>query len=768
MGPLGLTVTAGDHTKRGGSAELGSGNFNLLCLFLSVSSRFTVCVRVSVGFKVVAITVFCLLVVAFYAFFAPFLGGHIWEYALFATYSPVALLVFILYVRCTAINPADPGIMSKFDGKGTEKTKRNPRLPSVDMDRAFNEFGNVPHSSPSSVSRSSLAAANSSKKGSVGDMGGADIPGKPATRKSCNINGRIFCALFVREDCRKEEAAAEQQGNGDDALFCTLCNAEVRRFSKHCRSCDKCVDGFDHHCRWLNNCVGHKNYVTFISLMAISLVWLVIEAGVGIAVLVRCFVNKKSMETEIIDRLGDGFSRAPFATVVAICTAVSMLACIPLGELFFFHMILIRKGITTYEYVVAMRAMSEAPAGASVDEELPNVLYSPSGSATTGVSGGSSLGLQYKGGWCTPPRVFVDYQDEVVPHLEPGMVPSTVDPDAAGVAERGQKVPKRSVRISAWKLAKLDSSEAMRAAAKARASSSVLRPVDNRHPDSEFSSSGNMSVRSSVSTDMGVNKGNKNEMRLSPVRNSCAPSQGSRDEYETGTQSMSSFSSPSHIHESVTLSPLPQAHPLNRISAATSVPGIPDRPVTSKAPFPSTNNLSVTHTSSGFDEKIMQKGGVTDPLLLSAPAASLLRDVKRTSVVWDQEAGRYVSVPISASDVGNRSSLQIGLPSSSAQVSSQSRRPVIPSHESSSSAPRAPVQQAEKLMYTGDSIFFGGPLLSVPIRDNLRNDRSLNQERTALHLSRESRFKRDSASNQLPVFTPGGSSGHNPASGSGL
>lgn len=68
------------------------------------------------------------------------------------------------------------------------------------------------------------------------------------------------------------------------------------------------------------------------------------------------------------------------------------------------------QGITTYEYVVAMRAMSEAPAGASIDEELPNVLYSPSGSATTGFSGGSSLGLPYKGAWCTPPRVFVDYQ----------------------------------------------------------------------------------------------------------------------------------------------------------------------------------------------------------------------------------------------------------------------------------------------------------------------------------------------------------------------
>lgn len=362
-----------------------------------------------------------------------------------------------------------------------------------------------------------------------------------------------------------------------------------------------------------------------------------------------------------------------------------------------------------------------------------------------------------------------------MPHLEPGMIPSTIDPDAAGVLERGQKPPKRAVRISAWKLAKLDSTEAMRAAAKARASSSVLRPVDNRRlPDSELSSSGNMSVRSSVSTDMGANKENKNELRLSPLRNSFAPSQGSRDEYETGTQSVSSFSSPSHVHESVTLSPLPQAHAMNRFSAATSVPAVPDRPVTSKTAFPSINN-SITNTSSGFDEKIMQKGGVTEPLLLSAPAASLLRDVKRTSVVWDQEAGRYVSVPVSASEARNKSSLQIGLPSSSAQISSQSRRSVIPSQESSSSslAAKPPLQQAEKLMYTGDSIFFGGPLLSVPVRDSLRNDRNLGPrdslDRTALNLSRESRFKRDSASNQLPVFTPGGSaSTYNPTSGSGL
>lgn len=350
------------------------------------------------------------------------------------------------------------------------------------------------------------------------------------------------------------------------------------------------------------------------------------------------------------------------------------------------------------------------------------------------------------------------------------MVPSTVDPDAAGIAESGTKVPKRPVRISAWKLAKLDSTEAMRAAAKARASSSVLRPVDNRHfPDSEISSSSNMSIRSSVSTDMGANKDSKHEIALSALKNTFAPpSQGSRDEYETGTQSVSSFSSPSHVHESVTLSPIPQAQALGRYNAAVSVPGgVPDRPVASKTAFPNINN-SLTSTSSGFDDKIMQKGGTTEPLLLSAPATSLLRDIKRTSVVWDQEAGRYVSVPATSSDGRNRSSIHVDLPNSSAQIGSQIRRPFMPPQEPSLIV-KAPAQQAEKLMYTGDSIFFGGPLLSVPIRESSNHQRSLgpkqSQERLPLNLSRDSRFKRDSASNQLPVFVPGGSD-YNPSSSS--
>ncbi|CAN8324539.1 unnamed protein product [Cochlearia groenlandica] len=706
-------------------------------------------------FQVVAITVFCFLSVAYYAFFAPFVGGRVWEYVLLCVYSPVALVVFVLYVRCTAINPADPGIMSKFERAANRGEMGGNDLPSKHISRKFDDTGSQMRSSPSVASRTSTLPANSSVKGSVGDAQIVEADRK----KSCYNPLAIFCGVFFYEDCRKKEEMDEQQGDREEALFCTLCNAEVRKFSKHCRSCDKCVDSFDHHCRWLNNCVGRKNYITFISLMAVSLLWLLIEAGVGIAVIVRVFVDKKGMETEIVNRLGNGFSRAPFAAVVGLCTAVSMLALFPLGELFFFHMLLIKKGITTYEYVVAMRAMSEAPAGASVDEEMPNILYSPSGSATTGFSGGSSLGLPYKGAWCTPPRVFVDYQDEVIPHLDPGMVPSTIDPDAAESAERGNKVPKRPVKISAWKLAKLNSNEATRAAARARASSSVLRPIENRHAqDDDLSSSGTLSVISSVSTDANgvvLSKEMRNsDPRLSFSRNSFAPSQGSRDEYETGTHSMSSFSSPGHAHEAVTLSPLPQYHTAGHHFTAAASSNISRPPLN-----PATNHM----IQSTFDEKIMQKGHNADPLLLPAPApSSLMRDVRRTSVVWDQEAGRYISVPATTSDARTRlSSQNQSVPISHMGNNTQNPRTGVatPQDSYSGKAP-PPQQQGERLMYTGESIFFGGPLVNIPNRDSLRNEsgsgRREGQDRMTLTLPREARFKRESNSNQLPVFAPMG------------
>ncbi|KAK9164889.1 hypothetical protein Scep_000080 [Stephania cephalantha] len=434
-------------------------------------------------FQVVAITVFFLLSVAFYTFFAPFLGKDIYEYVALGVYSFLAFSVFILYVRCTAIDPADPGILIEHNDTSPCRSHNSTDLP---------------------------------------ELGGQTPEGRYPERNLsfCSKVGGFLCCFLVKEDCRNDIDAAQLETGEDDALFCTLCNAEVRKFSKHCRSCDKCVDGFDHHCRWLNNCVGRKNYITFVTLMAVSLFWLAVEFGVGLVVFVRCFTDRKATEDQIVERLGAGFSRPPFATVVAICTAVSLLATVPLGELFFFHMILIRKGITTYEYVVAMRTQSEPP-GPSIEGDEPQSLpSSPTSSAVTAISGRSSLGLglQYKGAWCTPPRIFVDHQDEIIPHLGRGRVPSTVDPDAEP-SDKGKRLPYRPVRISAWQLAKLDSKEAVKAAAKARATSSVLRPLSSRHRpyEADHLSGSNVSGRSSpISTDYNYNNRDAKSADQSP------------------------------------------------------------------------------------------------------------------------------------------------------------------------------------------------------------------------------------------------------------
>ncbi|KAJ6967450.1 hypothetical protein NC653_035609 [Populus alba x Populus x berolinensis] len=129
---------------------------------------------------VVAITVFCLLVIAFYAFLAPFLGGKIWEYVLIGTYTPVVLLVFILYVRSTAINPADPGIYCNA-------------FVFFFTSRKFYKL------------QQTLV-----RKGQWEKLMRAETAGQPPSRKSSHNIGLIFCALFVYEDCRKQEGIAEQ------------------------------------------------------------------------------------------------------------------------------------------------------------------------------------------------------------------------------------------------------------------------------------------------------------------------------------------------------------------------------------------------------------------------------------------------------------------------------------------------------------------------------------------------------------------------------
>lgn len=307
------------------------------------------------------------------------------------------------------------------------------------------------------------------------------------------------------------------------------------------------------------------------------------------------------------------------------------------------------------------------------------------------------------------------------------MVPSTVDPDAAGYVEKAAK-SKKAVKRNPWKLAKLDPSEAMKAAAKARASSSVLRPMDaHRVLVPDLSSSVNASSRSSLSIEYNATKGSRGELKLSPLGNSYPQSIASKDDYETGTQSTSSLSSPAHTHELIAPSSLLVQHSL------------PDRPppYIPAGPPPATQLANTMFQS----------------------ATAMARENRRASVVWDQEAGRYVSVPATARTENSAEApvkaFWIPLPISSAETGAYGRKASQP-NVSTSVTP--PLQQQESLTYTGQSIFFGGPLLNAPLKDTKRSDGSTvtrpPESESTPSTSRDTR-ERAQAVDSFPVFAPG-------------
>lgn len=289
-------------------------------------------------------------------------------------------------------------------------------------------------------------------------------------------------------------------------------------------------------------------------------------------------------------------------------------------------------------------------------------------------------------------------QDEIIPHLEPGRLPSTIDPDAV---DKDKKLSHRPVRISAWKLAKLDSNEAIKAGAKARASSSVLRPVGAKHHpyDADHLSSG-MSGRSSpASTNHGFydsNNARAGTSRSSPSKSSYPPSRASREDIETCGHSMSNLSSP--LATNLTPSPLAlQHHVSNRDHFNPIYQSSADQsPWSAKA-----CHENETPTPDNLPGVATRKNNMGTS------------ENTKSSVFWDQEAGRFVT----ANTRGAGSTSQVS---------------------------------GTELTYTGQSIFFGGPLLNENVNRGGRSGGTL----SSAGPQRSYYQGRTQRGGQLPVFVP--------------
>ncbi|XP_038693262.1 probable protein S-acyltransferase 22 isoform X2 [Tripterygium wilfordii] len=411
--------------------------------------------------QVVAVAVFLALGFAFYVFFAPFVGKKMFQYIAVGIYTPLIACVFGLYIWCAAADPADTGVFrsKKYinnPGKGKNIQAKDSKL-AVDSTSSVHESN-----APSIV-----------KKHADSDVMSADVtPNDPNTdiQKQRAFRDKPCCFLLVFSPCaficncsNPNEESSEQQLSEDGTFYCSLCEVEVFKYSKHCRVCDKCVDRFDHHCRWLNNCIGKKNYRQFFTLMVFALLLLIIQWSTGILVLVCCFLERKRYSVDVSSKLGSSFSLVPFIIVV---------------------------GISTYDYIVALREQEQEQEqqviGGQQSPQMSTV------SSLTGLSSASSFSTFHRATWCTPPRLFLEDQFDVVP------------PEIRSVSSLGKKmvgeepVKKRNpaVKISPWTLARLNVDEVSKAAGEARKRSKILHPVTRQETsfeleaDSSFGSSG--------------------------------------------------------------------------------------------------------------------------------------------------------------------------------------------------------------------------------------------------------------------------------------
>ncbi|XP_030460259.1 protein S-acyltransferase 18 [Syzygium oleosum] len=277
--------------------------------------------------QIVGMAVFSFLVVDFYVFLGLLLGSRAAEITVTTIFSFVVFSAMFLFIWCTAIDPTDKtGYRKKKRGKSKGLLKLNYGFVLAQIVTRF--FRRLERKILRKIIRRKYL---------------------DPMNTSAHLEPLLPFPLVMKDDAIAPDLKA------DDITFCSLCNLEVKKHSKHCRSCNRCVEGFDHHCRWLNNCIGKKNYTVFILLMASVLLMLILEGGTAVAIFVRCFVDKEGIEHELRRRLYIKFPREVLATISVLLVLLTAYSSAALGQLFFFHMVLIRKGMRTYDYILAMR-----------------------------------------------------------------------------------------------------------------------------------------------------------------------------------------------------------------------------------------------------------------------------------------------------------------------------------------------------------------------------------------------------------------------------
>ncbi|KAJ7296105.1 hypothetical protein O6H91_Y144600 [Diphasiastrum complanatum] len=141
----------------------------------------------------------------------------------------MVMAVFVLYVRCAAVNPADPGVgCSNFYPKASSSHK----LESVQ------DIGT--HETQSWKENSLHKAVQNS--GSQEAPADSKVTGRVKARNWSELVCLPFQGFKSLTQCACVGQNIQQSVTQEELVYCGLCKAQISKYSKHCRACDKCVE----------------------------------------------------------------------------------------------------------------------------------------------------------------------------------------------------------------------------------------------------------------------------------------------------------------------------------------------------------------------------------------------------------------------------------------------------------------------------------------------------------------------------------------------
>lgn len=186
-----------------------------------------------------------------------------------------------------------------------------------------------------------------------------DMPVANAILTAIYTISSLAAAIFVYITCIIDPADdALFTSHADlpaDSIYCYLCECRVQNSSKHCRYCDKCVLKFDHHCKWLNTCIGQKNYRYFLGILLSVSIMTTLSLGLSIGFLIESIAYPTTFSKKF-QNFDDHRESAVDLLVARVVLGVAIALLLPLVlmvlQLALFHVFLIYKGLTTYDFIV--------------------------------------------------------------------------------------------------------------------------------------------------------------------------------------------------------------------------------------------------------------------------------------------------------------------------------------------------------------------------------------------------------------------------------